>query len=404
MLVLRRTISLRLLVAALAAGLLAAPSALAQGQIDGQGNFGHDDSRDGTANEITSGFGPDGEPVDPTAQRYPNTFEYFDVTIPSEGSYASFSVDIRWQDPRLDLDMYIYLRRPNGTFNPEAVGSSAQGGTTFERATIFNRLASEPLQPGSVYRVFVDNWCTRDADPDPTTANPSDTANCGIGTEVPDEDDFVGGVVFNGFTPDNKLPTATISGPDSGVTGQLLTFNAAGQDDDGITNYSFDLDGDGRFEVDAGRSSSVSKRFDTPGTYNIGVRVTDGRNGAGYANRTLTVTGAPLDASGKPLIRIIPTKFLVSSFKLSGPVFGGRRGRSLVVRYRLKEAGTAELRLMRGKKTIRRVHGTRSRVAGRTYKLIVKPRRLKRALYTVRLVVKTKDGRRQTLKLQSRRL
>ena len=94
----------------------------------------------------------------------------------------------------------------------------------------------------------------------------------------------------------------------------------------------------------------------------------------------------------------------MSSFKLSGPVFGGRKGQSLVVRYRLKEAGTAELRLMRGKKTVKRLHGTRSRVAGRTYRIKLKPRRLKRALYTVRLVVKTTDGRRQTLKLKTRRL
>lgn len=403
---LRRTVSIRLLVAACALVLCAAPSALAQGPIDDQGNFGHDDSRDGTASEIVSGFGPDGELVDPEAQRYPNTYEYFDVTIPpaSQGSYASFTVDIRWQDPRVDLDMYIYRQRPNGTFNPEAVGSSAQGGTTFERATIFNNLASQPLTPGSVYRVFVDNWCSRDADPDPTTPDPSDTANCGIGEEVPDEDDFVGGVVFNGFTADNELPTATISGPDSGTTGQMLTFTATGRDDDGITNYAFDLDGDGRFEVDAGRSSTVGKRFDKPGKYNIGVRVTDGRNGVGYANRTLTVTGPPLDADGKPVVTIYPTKFLVSSFQLSRPVFGGRKGRSLVVRYRLKQAGTAELRLMRGKKTVKRLMRTRSRQAGRTYKLTVKPKGLARRRYTVRLVVKTSDGRRQTLKLSSRRL
>ena len=400
----RRSVAIRPLFVALLIVLAAAPAALAQGPVDGDGNFGHDDARDGTATEIVSGFGPDGALVDPLAQRFPNTFEYFDVTVPPGGPFASFTVDIRWQDPRVDLDMYIYRQRPNGTFDPEAVGSSAQGGTNEESASIFNRLATQPLAAGSTYRVFVDNWCSRDADPDPTTPDPTDTANCGIGAAVPDEDDFVGGVTFNGFTASNRLPTVSLAGPDSGATGQLLTFTAAATDDDGITSYSFDLDGDGRFEVDAGASATVSKRYDTPGTYNVGVRAVDGRNGAAFANRRITVTGAPLDAAGKPLIVVGPSNRLLASFKLGRPVFGGRRGRSLVVRYRLRERARVELRLMRGKRTIRRVQRTRSREARRNYRLAIRPRGLRPRLYTVQIVVRASDGRRQVLRLQARRL
>jgi len=400
----RRSIASSTFFLALLLALMGPSAAVAQGPTFA---FGHDDALDGTPQEIISGFFGGGDTVsDPTAQRIPQTFEFFDVTVPpaATGSFASFTVQLRWQDNRLDHDMYIYRQRPNGTFNPEPVASSAQGGTNEEEATVFNPLAATPLPPGTVFRIYVDNWCTRDADPNPTTPDPADTANCGIGEDVPDEDDFIGSVTFNGFTPDNQLPRVSISGPDTGETGQLLTFSASGTDDDGITNYAFDLDGDGRFETNAGRASTVAKRFDIPGTYNIGVRAIDGRNGAGFANRRITITGPPLDASGKPLIRVIPSRRLVRSFFADAPVFGGRRGKALSVRYRLKQQSTVDLRLMRGNRTVRRLVRNRSRAGGRTHRLTVRPRGLRRGVYTLRLVVRTSDGRRETLRIQARRL
>ncbi len=384
-----------------------APAAAAQGPVDAAGNFGHDDSRDGTVTEIVSGFGPSGDvALDPIAQRFPNTYEYFDVVIPASGAYASFTVDIRWQDPRVDLDMYIHRRRPNGTYDPEYVAFSAQGATTEESAQIFNRLAAQPLQPGSVYRVFVDNWCSRDADPNPQTADPADTADCGIGAEVPDEDDFVGSVAFNGFTADNAVPRASITGPATGRTGQLLRFTASATDDDGITNYAFDLDGDGRFETNAGRSNVVAKRFDLPGTYNIGVRAVDSRNGAGYATlrQPLTITGPPLDSEGKPLIRILPSSKPIASFALGSPAFGGTTRRSVFVRYRLKETARVTLTVRRGNRTVKRLVRNRLRRGDRVHRVKLRPRGLRRGVYTVRLLVRTDDGRRQRLQLKVRRL
>lgn len=399
-----RAIASSTFVLALLLALTVAPAAVAQGPTIA---FGHDDTLDGTPQEVTSGFFGGGDVVsDPSAQRIPGTFEFFDITVPAAaaGSFASFTAQIRWQDARLDLDMYVYRRRPNGTFNPEPVASSAQGGTNEEEATVFNPLAATPLAPGTVFRIYVDNWCTRDDDPDPTTPDPADTADCGIGEDVPDEDDFIGSVTFGVFTPDNDFPRVTIGGPDAGVTGQLLTFTAAANDADGIANYAFDLDGDGRFETNAGRASAVTKRFDVPGTYNIGVRAIDGRNGAGFANKRITITGPPLDASGKPLVRIIRSRRLVRSFAADTPVFGGRRNKALVVRYRLKQRSSVDLRLMRGNRTVRRLVRNRSRVGGRTHRVNVRPRGLRRGLYTLRLVVRTNDGRRQTLRIRARRL
>ena len=285
MLVQRRTITLRLLVAALAAGLIAAPSALAQGAIDGQGNFGHDDSRDGTASEITSGFGPRRGAGRPDRAALPgHVTSTFDVTVPpaSQGSYASFTVDIRWQDPRLDLDMYIYRQYPTTA-------------RSIRRPSAARRRAA----PRSRARRSSTGWRRSRSSPAPCTGSSSTTG--APGTPTPTRRPPIRATRRTAASA-RRCPTRTTSwaassstasrrttrsreprsaGPTRGVTGQLLTFEATGTDDDGITNYSFDLDGDGRFEVDAGRSSSVTKRFDTPGTYNIGVRVIDGRNGVG---------------------------------------------------------------------------------------------------------------------------
>ena len=238
----------------------------------------------------------------------------------------------------------------------------------------------------------------RDADDDPNSSDPADTADCGIGANPPaDEDDFVGSVKLGAAQITNQLPSASLSGPDAGRVGEALTYTAQGSDPDGrITNYRFDLNGDGYFERNTLSGNVAQAEFGAPGVYNVGVQVTDDKGDTAYASKSVRITGPP---------KVIPAALgPLQSFKLSSPVFGGRKGKSLVIRYRLRKASRVTLSLYRGKKRVKRLaSGTKK--ANRTYRIKVKPKGLRKATYTARISVRpTAGGKRQTARLSSKRL
>ena len=358
--------------------------------------FEHDSSRDGTPNEVRSGFygGDDGNNADgdPLADRVPNSYEFFDFKVPDGSQNGSFTVHVQWADSRVDLDLFVYRLKPNGEMVSNNVARSAQGGTNSEDAQ--HRPPVGNVQPDT-YRIVVDNWCSRN----------NEGGGCYTGADPPNEDDFSGEVRFGGALISNPLPSVSLTGPKSGTVGQQLTFTANANDDEPIDNYAFDFDGDGRFESDNLRSNTATHRFETPGVVNVGVRVIDqdgdrafgilevSISGAGAAGGAAgggtTVVGAP----GRPLL----------SFKLSRPVFGGPKRRSLVVRYRLRERANVTVSLYRGKKRIRRL-SQGAKQANRTYRMVVKPGKLRRATYTVRLSLRTVSGKRQRSRLSSKRL
>jgi PKD repeat protein len=73
-------------------------------------------------------------------------------------------------------------------------------------------------------------------------------------------------------------PVASIDAtPNPATTGQLVALDGSGSSDiDGtITRYEWDLDGDGSFETDTGTESFVSTQFFSPGTFTVGLRVSD---------------------------------------------------------------------------------------------------------------------------------
>lgn len=91
-------------------------------------------------------------------------------------------------------------------------------------------------------------------------------------------------------------PTAAFTaGPNPATPGQIVGFNASGSGDtDGtVSNYSWDLDGDGTFETDTGTTATVSRAYMTPTTLNVGLRVTDNDGATAVTTRSLTVS-APL--------------------------------------------------------------------------------------------------------------
>jgi hypothetical protein len=378
--------------------LLAAPAAaqVALGDAPAVAPFGHDDALDGTPDEPVSGFypGDDGTNADgdPLADRLPRTFEAFVFRVPPGSDFGSFTVDVAWQDPRLDFDVYVYRMHPTDPLiGPTAVASSASFGDTDETAVYSNPIASNAVEPDR-YLVVVDNWCTRNADPGASFADCQIGDDQGNPVELPDEDDFVGTVTFGPRLAANPLPTVGLAGPDAVKQGLTATFTATAADAGGaIAGYAFDLDGDGRFEVENGASASVTKRFETAGTFNIGVRVTDNGGGRAYANRVLEVQAPPI-------------KQLVSRFALDRPVFGGRKRSPLKVSYRLREDASVTLDLYRGARRVKRLVNARARTAGRTYTLSVGAKGRRRGGYTVRMRATTAAGRTQAARVAAKRL
>ena len=257
--------------------------------------FEHDESRDGTPNELVSGFfgGDDfddsnGDTLD---DRVDNSYEVFDFKIDEGTQAGNFTVNVTWGDARVDLDLYVYRRRPDGTIVPGAIASSASFGDNTEDATYTPKILGQPVEPDT-YVAVVDNWCSRDADDDPTSSDPADTADCGIGANPPaDEDDFFGSVTLGAAQITNQLPTASLSGPDAGRVGEALTYTAQGTDADGqIANYRFDLNGDGFFETTSPTGNVAIAEFRPPGIYNVGVQVTDDKGDTAYASKAVRIT------------------------------------------------------------------------------------------------------------------
>ncbi|HST54965.1 MAG TPA: N,N-dimethylformamidase beta subunit family domain-containing protein [Solirubrobacteraceae bacterium] len=89
-------------------------------------------------------------------------------------------------------------------------------------------------------------------------------------------------------------PAFTIS-PTTAVTGQNVTFDASGSSDTGgaINSYKWDLDGDGSYETDGGSNPVLTHVFTTPGTYTVGVKVSDDGGSSATTTHTLLVNASP---------------------------------------------------------------------------------------------------------------
>jgi glucose/arabinose dehydrogenase/PKD repeat protein len=137
--------------------------------------------------------------------------------------------------------------------------------------------------------------------PDPATRQVFDPgANGPVELTVgPDKDlyyvDLNAGVIhrFRG-TSTNQVPTAVATAtPTSGAVPLAVTFNGTGSSDpdpgDTLT-YAWDLDADGQF--DDSTSATPSRTYTTPGTVNVGLRVSDS---SGLTDTdTVTITAGTL--------------------------------------------------------------------------------------------------------------
>jgi hypothetical protein len=325
-----------------------------------------------------------------------DSIETFRFNVAPGEMNSSFTVKVGWGDPDIDFDIFVYRIRDNGTLDPEYIASAA----TADDPEIVEYSSSTPGEPirQDQYIVAVHNYCSSSADP------PGSCDYLGPPDPSRDEDFWEAEVTFTAFDPSNVRPSVSLTGPTSGSTGELLTYEASPSDPDGqITDVAFDLDGDGRHETPTG-SRTASTSFGNPGLYTVGVRVVDNEGAPAYASVDVRITGPATSPNPNTTAAAAKSRIL-SSFKLNRPVFGGRKLNRLVVRYRLREPGRAIVSLYRGKKRIKRL-SSGNRRPNRTYRINVSPRRLRRgATYTVRVFVRSADGTRtQRARLSAKRL
>ena len=110
--------------------------------------------------------------------------------------------------------------------------------------------------------------------------------------------DYEGGAIHRiAYPAGNQTPTAVIvATPPTGAAPLQVEFDGSGSvDPEGVgLTYAWDLDGDGEF--DDSTSAQPSSTYSAPGTYVVGLRVSDGTT-TGTETTTVIATG-PLPGSG----------------------------------------------------------------------------------------------------------
>ena len=294
-------------------------------------------------NTVSGAGGPDpsapagATPEESVANQFPpNSVETFRFEVQEGEENGSFSVSVAFPTfvaptPDIDMDIYVYRIRDNGTLDPAVIASAASLDDP-EIADYASADASQPFVRADEYIVAVHNYCSQTSD------NP--TGCPGLPDQPADaEDRWEAEVTFAPYDPTNKRPTVSLAGPATAQTGQSLTYTADANDPDGtIATVAFDLNGDGIHETNVGGGSpkSATTSFANPGLYTVGVKVTDNEGAVAFASADVQVSGPPTaPAAGTTTAK----RRLLSSFKLGRPVFGGRKRNKLVIRYRLREPG-----------------------------------------------------------------
>lgn len=184
------------------------------------------------------------------------------VTIAPDEADGHMSVEVHWTNPFDDFDLYVYRKTASGE---EQVGSSAGGPPSTSEQTVIDAQGGDPIPPGD-YIVRVDNYAATSPD-------------------------FSGVVKFSPFTLPNAKPTARLKAVKTVKRGKASVLDAsASRDSDGkISNYSWDLDGDGSIETNGGAKAVLKHKF-SPGMHHVTVRVTDNGGKRAYATRTVRVS------------------------------------------------------------------------------------------------------------------
>jgi PKD repeat protein len=124
-------------------------------------------------------------------------------------------------------------------------------------------------------------------------------------------------------------PTASFTAnPNPAVVGGSIHFDASlSSDSDGtIVKYEWDLDGNGSYETDSGATAAVDRVYGTPGTFDIGLRVSDNSGKTATKSVPVTINGGGVSNYGDA---VLDTPGLVAYWRLgeaSGPSIADSQG------------------------------------------------------------------------------
>jgi hypothetical protein len=184
------------------------------------------------------------------------------VTIASDDTDGTMTVEIDWANPVDDFDLYVYKKNSSGGM--DQVGSSAGGPPSTQEKAVITAQGTTPIEPGD-YVVRVVNYAATSGD-------------------------FTGSVKFTPLVMPNVKPVARLKSVKTVKKGKASVLDASGSSDpDGhVVNYSWDLNGDGAIETNGGSSPVLRHKF-SRGVHHVTVRVTDNQGKRAYATRTLRV-------------------------------------------------------------------------------------------------------------------
>ena len=131
------------------------------------------------------------------------------------------------------------------------------------------------------------------------TFNSATTGTFTIGLRVSDASGATSTATAT-VTVGNVAPTADAGGPYSGDQGaDIAVSGAASSDSGGIVSYEWDLDNDGAYDDATGVDATFNSA--APGTFTIGLQVTDGDGASDTATTTVEVADlAPVADAGGP--------------------------------------------------------------------------------------------------------
>jgi hypothetical protein len=256
----------------------------------------------------------------------PGTVNAVKYTAPS-GALVFASGSMRWarglgleDDPRIEQatynvlsDMSVQPATPEGlTLDP--VGSNVPPSASFalspnpvgfNTTVTFNASASkDPDGTIAKYEWDLDGdgtYETNSGTNPQTTRKYTSDATIDVRLRVTDQKGATDVTVRTLSVIGNQFPVPSFTAtPNPAIQGLTVSFNAsASSDPDGtIAKYEWDLDGNGTYEKNTATTPTTSTSYATPGTVQVGLRVTD--NGGKTATKTLPVTISVAGVSSYP--------------------------------------------------------------------------------------------------------
>jgi hypothetical protein len=220
-------------------GLLDGPQTFEVATVDGSGDVSAPVTRDFTVDTHAPGA--------------------FDLSSPDDGATTGTRPTFSWGAAG-DVTPVTYQLMVDGAKLQDVPDSACSGG-------VCTAQAASPIPTGA------HRWTVVAAD----SADPPHTTP-GTGTRT-----------VNVFDP----PVARLTvAPNPALLGRAVTLDGSGSADAShrITNYEWDADGDGVFEVSTGTSPTTTTSYAKAGTYNVGLRVTDAGGATGTTSVPLKVT------------------------------------------------------------------------------------------------------------------